>query len=481
MQKTLPKLGFPQGETPDPNKLAAGRYGTKEMCEIWGAEKTFDYSLKVQGLSARILSELHSDVVPREHAEEIYEAANLNTVDANRIRELEEKTGHDIIAINTALGEQVSSAAGIHINKAKTSADTTQPAKALQLKESLEVIIGSVENLRDIVLEKSLEWVDKGHMDTSHLYDALPTVAGRPFSHYAELLQRGLNVLKFSYDNSFMGKWGDATGNHHSAKALGIDGIKLQKEFCDRLEIGHMDAPAQIPGLEFEADVTFAMARISETINNLAEYVAWGRSDDVNVFVNINPNRKKGSSAMPHKDSKNGNPTAEEQAMSARNYANGNLTTAMMNCRMPYARNLAASSNQRINFEDGFKFLDHTIRRISSVVYWLGLNEERSTERVERSYGCVTSQQVMTYLTDQRRTTNPMTRVDAHDLMGELATKAYKSRTPFVDVVLAEREVTSRLSEATIREITAPLEYIGESKTIVQTVFDKHHGKKTLT
>jgi adenylosuccinate lyase len=481
MQKTQPKLRFPKGETPNPTELAAGRYGTKEMCDIWGAEKTFGYSLKVQGLSARVLSELHPDVVPREQAEEIYEAANLNTVDADRIRELEEKTGHDVIAINTALEEQVSGAAGIHINKAKTSADTTQPAKALQLKDSLEVIVDSVENLRDIVLEKSLEWIDKPHMDTSHLYDALPTVAGRTFTHYAELLQSGLKVLKFVYENSVMGKWGDATGNHHSATALGIDGIRLQQEFCERLGVGYMDAPAQIPGLEFEADITFAMARIGETINNLAEYIANGRSDDVNIFVNASPRRKKGSSAMPHKDTKNGNPTAEEQAMSHRNYMNGNLTTAMMNCRMPYARILAASSNQRINFEDGFKFFDHTIRRTANVVYWLGLNEERSKERVERSYGCVTSQQVMTYLTDQRKTDNPMTRSEAHDLMGKLATTAYENKTPFVEVLLENKEVTSRLSEEVIKEITAPLKYIGESKTIVQTVFDKHHGKKTLT
>ena len=108
-----------------------------------------------------------------------------------------------------------------------------------------------------------------------------------------------------------------------------------------------MDAPAQLPGLEFEADIVFVLARLAETMNNVARYVAWGRSDDVNIFINANPRRKKGSSAMPHKDAKNGNPTAEEQVMSIANYIRGNLMTAMCNCEMPYARNLAASSNAR--------------------------------------------------------------------------------------------------------------------------------------
>lgn len=81
-----------------------------------------------------------------------------------------------------------------------------------------------------------------------------------------------------------------------------------------------MIAPAQVPGLEFEADVFYALSRLTETIGNIARYIANGRSDDVNIFINGDPKRKKGSSAMPQKDAKGGNPTAEEQSMSNTNY-----------------------------------------------------------------------------------------------------------------------------------------------------------------
>jgi adenylosuccinate lyase len=200
----------------------------------------------------------------------------------------------------------------------------------------------------------------------------------------------------------------------------------------------------------------------------------------VNIFINANPKKKKGSSAMPHKDAKNGNPTAEEQVMSVRNYLMGNMTTALSNCEMPYARDLAASSNSRINLEDGFKFLDHGTRRLANVVYWLGLREDRTKERVERSYGVVTSQKVMTFLTDHRKTQNPMTRSEAHDLMGELATYAWQNKIPFVDVLLKNEQVTKRIDEKTLREITNPLNYTGQSKEIVQTIYDKYHNKKIL-
>ncbi len=317
---TKPRERFPKDYKTDPATLAAGRYGTKEMVEIWGPERTFDYSLRVQGQAAITLSRLYPDVVPKEQAAEISEKASLNYIDPERIRKLEKDKGHDVIAINTALEEVVSQASATHVNKAKTSADTTQPSRALQLKSSLEVIAESVENLRDILIEKSLLWIDVPFMDETHGYDALPSVGGRAFAHYAEMLQSGLKFLKFVYDNSIIGKWGDATGNHHSATALGIDGIKLQEEYCRDLGVGFMDASAQIPGLEFEADVAYAMSRLGETMNNIAKYIAWGRSDDVNVFINTSPKRNKGSAAMPLKDAKNGNPDAEEQFMSLRNY-----------------------------------------------------------------------------------------------------------------------------------------------------------------
>ena len=101
-------------------------------------------------------------------------------------------------------------------------------------------------------------------------------------------------------------------------------------------------------------------------------------------------------------------------------------------------------------------------------------------ERVTRSLGVVTSPQVMTYLVDKRRVENPMTRSEAHDLVGNIANEAWNNNLPFIDVLLKNNEVTSRLSEETLRKITNPIEYIGESKLIIETIHSKYYGKKTL-
>jgi len=478
VEKTEPKRRIPENKELHPRDLAAGRYGTYEMAEIWGAEPTFEYSLRAQGQASLTLSRLHPDIVPVDHAFAIDSVADLTRINADRIRELEDEIGHDVIAINNAIEEKVSPEIAADVNKARTSADTTQTARALQIKASFEVMADSIENLRDIVIEKSLDWIDVPYMDTTHLIDALPTVAGRPFAHYAEMLQSNLKFLRFAYDNSLVGKWGDATGNHHSANDFGIDGMRLQKEYCGDLGIDYMIAPAQVPGLEFEADVFYVLARTGETLNNLAKFMAHGKGNDVGVFLDVNPKRRKGSSGMPHK---RGNPTAEEQAMSFRNYAMGNMTTALANCELPYARNLSGSANSRINFEDGFKFADHCVRRMASAVYWLGIDKEASRDRVLRTYGIVTSPRIMNYLTDHRRKSGPMSRSEAHDLVGKLATEAWEESVQFLDKLRSDGRIVSRIDDSTLRELTDVVEYIGESKKIIRTVAGLYHGKETLS
>ena len=78
------------------DRLAHGRYGTVEMGEIFGPEKTFEYSLIAQAAAIKALREVAPDVISAEHTEELVNAANLKRINPERIREIEDETGHDI-------------------------------------------------------------------------------------------------------------------------------------------------------------------------------------------------------------------------------------------------------------------------------------------------------------------------------------------------------------------------------------------------
>ncbi len=462
--------------------LEGGRYGTREMCDIWGTDtNTYLAVMEAQSIGLGVLDELYPDLVPRKYIDALVKTANFEHVNPDRIRELEAKGEHDVIAINTAWGEaadQIEHGASAYVGFVRTSADSTETGKAIRCMHSLQVYSRSLENLRDILLEKTVEWINIPFMDQTHFYDALPTVAGRPFSFYAETLQSDLDFIKFIHNFSLMAKWADATGNHHAAVSAGINGIALQEAYAKRLGLRCMNAPAQVPSREFNADVVYALARTAMTLSALGEFIARGRGDDMNVFQKKKKKRKKGSSSMPHKDAKNGNPTAEEQAESFGHYMLGVLTTTVSSIKFRYGRDLSGSASDRLTLGASFKFGDHVTRRLADVVYWLSLNEGRSLERLARSYGVTTSSQVLTYLLASEG--QPISREYAHDLIGQLATKAYNERRQFLDVLLGNDEISTRLSQDQIQRISDSQQYIGQSKEIIRMNYGRMLRQRTF-
>ena len=463
--------------------LLEGRYGTKEMCAIWGTDAdTYLAIMEAQVSGLEVLDRLYPGEIPSQYIDALRRTANFEMVNPGRIRELEASTGHDVIAIHNVWGEaadKICPGASSLINYIRTSADSTETAKALRCRRSLEVFAGSVENPRDITLEKSVEWIDHPWMDQTHLYDALPTVAGRPLSFFAEMLQSNLDFMRFVYDSSLIAKWSDATGNSHSASSAGIDGLRLQREYADSLGLGYMTAPAQIPGREFNADVMYALARTSGTLSNMGYNIALWFGDDADLLIDTNPRKRKGSTAMPHKDRKGGNRTAEEQAESLLSEMIGKMATAISGIKFRYGRDLGGSASDRLDIGPSFKFSDHVARRMASVVYHLELDVERSRERIGRTYGIVTSPQVLTYLVDPS-SPNPMGREEAHDIMGQLATKAYNEKRPFHEVLRDDIRVASRIPYETLVNITNPFDYVGQSREIVTANYDSMHGLRTF-
>ena len=468
----------------DAPRLLEGRYGTKEMCDIWGTDaNTYDAVMQAQVAGLHVIDEIYPGKIPKRYIDALTRTANLEDVNPDRVRELEAKGEHDVIAINTAWGEaanKIEPSSSSVINFIRTSADSTETAKAVRCMASFKVYAGSVENLRDIMLEKTVEWIDMPFMDVTHLYDALPTVAGRPFSFYAEMLQSDLDFIRMVHDFSLVAKWADATGNHHAATTAGIDGMKLQEAYAKRLGMSCMTAPAQIPGREFNADIIYALARTGMTLSNIGQFIAWGRSDDVDVFEYSRPKRKKGSSAMPHKDAKNGNPTAEEQAESLGHEMLGKLTTAVASIKFRYARDLSGSASDRLDIGPAYKFSDHVARGLADVAYWLKLKNGRSLERLARSHGLTTAAQLMTYLVDPENTSRPMPRSEAHDLVGEIATRAYNEQRPFLHVLADYPDVRERFDIDTLERAADASRYIGQSREIIRANFERLHGRTTF-
>mgnify|MGYP002526375091 CR=1 FL=1 len=84
--------------------IDTGRYGTKEMLEIFKEQKKIDYQLDIEAAAA--LSQSEIGLIPASVAKDISKIAKSGKITAKRIKQLESKSDHDTAALLEALAEK---------------------------------------------------------------------------------------------------------------------------------------------------------------------------------------------------------------------------------------------------------------------------------------------------------------------------------------------------------------------------------------
>lgn len=121
----------------------------------------------------------------------------------------------------------------------------------------------------------------------------------------------------------------------------------------------------------------------------------------------------------------------------------------MENIALWHERDISHSSTERIILPDATLVLDYALTLFTGVMDRLVVYPEHMLENLDRSYGLVFSQRVLLALIEQ----GGMPRQAAYDIVQRNAMRSWKERTPFLDLLLADTDVTSRLNEDEVRAL----------------------------
>ena len=105
------------------------------MANIWSLEAKYSYWLKVELAAVKAWSEL--GLINSDDCEKICKNASFNIA---RIDEIEKETKHDVIAFLTSISENLGDESRF-LHYGMTSSDCIDTALALQINESLELIL----------------------------------------------------------------------------------------------------------------------------------------------------------------------------------------------------------------------------------------------------------------------------------------------------------------------------------------------------
>lgn len=247
------------------------------------------------------LKDFDSGLKPRLRA--IYR--DFSEADAERVKEIEKTTNHDVKAIEYFIKGKLDEIGGFDsykefIHFGLTSQDINNTSFPLMLSDALnEAYRPQLDGLISKLDELAEEWKDIPMLARTHGQPASPTRLGKEVKVFAYRLARQreqLDALRIT------AKFGGATGNfnaHHVAYPE-TDWKTLANKFLDeRLGLEREEYTTQISNYDGLAAVLDALKRINTIILDLDR--------DFWTYISMNYFKQKiregevGSSAMPHK------------------------------------------------------------------------------------------------------------------------------------------------------------------------------------
>ena len=218
-------LFLKQDQTMDLNKLTAispidGRY--RKQVEIvakyfsefglikYRVQVEIEYFIALCELPLPQLKEVNHDMF--ESLRNIY--LSFSEADANRIKEIEKTTNHDVKAVEYFIKEEFDKL-GLEQHKefihfGLTSQDINNTAVPLSLKDAMVEVGILFRELIDLLKDRASQWVDVPMLAKTHGQPASPTRLGKEIAVFIERIERQLDQL---VTVPYSGKFGGATGN----------------------------------------------------------------------------------------------------------------------------------------------------------------------------------------------------------------------------------------------------------------------------
>lgn len=426
------------------------RYTMPEMGRIWSEENKLQCWLKVEVAAAEAMGEL--DIIPPQAARTIREKARF---DLDRVNEVEKTTRHDVIAFLTAVGENVGPE-GRWLHYGMTSSDCLDTALALQMVQSMDLILGSLRRLKEAVKIRAQEHRKTPCIGRTHGVHAEVTTFGLKLASWHAQLERDESRLGAAYETVRVGKISGAVGTFAHL------GPEVEERVCRALGLEPDPVSTQIVQRDRHAEYLWAIASLGATLDRLATEIRHLQRSEVREAEEPFGKGQKGSSAMPHKR----NPVVCEQISGLARLLRCNLTAALENVPLWHERDISHSSVERVILPDSSILAHYLLEKAAWVVEGMQVFPERMLENLEATRGVIFSQPLLLSLARAG-----VSREDAYAAVQRAAMASWEKGTGFREEVLREESIAANLAREEIDRAFDLKHQLRNVDTIFERVF----------
>lgn len=205
--------------------------------------------------------------------------SNFSEEDANRIKEIERTTNHDVKAVEYFLKEKIAGIAelqnaGEFIHFACTSEDINNLSHALMLKNGREVLVSSMKQILNAISALATTHAEQPMLSRTHGQTASPTTLGKEMANVAYRLARQIKQFE---NVELLGKINGAVGNYnaHLSAYPNVDWPAHSQAFVESLGLTFNPYTTQIEPHDYMAELFDALRRFNTILIDFNRDV-WG-------------------------------------------------------------------------------------------------------------------------------------------------------------------------------------------------------------
>ncbi|EAK0343473.1 adenylosuccinate lyase [Campylobacter jejuni] len=419
------------------------RYSREIMAKKWDMQAKYDAWLKVELAAVKAWNKL--GLINDTDCEKILKNAKF---DIARIDEIEKTTKHDVIAFLTSVSESLGEESRF-VHYAMTSSDCIDTAVALQIKESLELILEDVSLLLEVIKKRALEHKNTLMVGRSHGIHGEPITFGLVLAIWYDEISHAKELLKYTIEVISYGKISGAMGNFAHAP------LEIEEEVCKNLGLKAAPVSNQVIQRDRYAQVISAIAILASSCEQIAVAIRHFQRTEVYEAEEYFSVGQKGSSAMPHKR----NPVLSENITGLCRVLRSFVTPALENVALWHERDISHSSVERFILPDAFITADFMLMRLTNLIDKLLVYPENMMKNLNLTGGLVFSGRVLLELPFKG-----ISREEAYKIVQRNAMKVWedlqngkaaineKNESLFLLALLGDEDLRKSLSEEDVRK-----------------------------
>ncbi|MEO9885421.1 MAG: adenylosuccinate lyase [Balneola sp.] len=407
------------------------RYSRKEMEDIWTEENQFQAWLEVELAACWAWAKLGT--IPMEDVDKLYEKASFKL---ERIKEIEAKTRHDVVAFTRAVSETLGEEKK-WIHYGLTSTDVVDTAWGVRLKQANKLIKEDLDRIISVLAEKAKAHKYTVMMGRTHGIHAEPTTFGLKCALWYAEMKRNLERFEKAAADVEFGKLSGSVGTFANIPP------EVEQHTCEKLGLTAAPISTQTLQRDRHAYYLATLALIGSTMEKMAVEVRHLQRSEVREAEEAFRKGQKGSSSMPHKR----NPISSENITGCARVLRGYMVTGFENIPLWHERDISHSSAERIILPDATTLLDYMLSRFANVIENLVVFEDNMEANIWKTQGLVFSQRILNKLIDKG-----INREEAYDAVQPLAMESWENQKLFRPLIDNDEFISSTLSKEEIED-----------------------------